>query len=44
VKGDIHEIWRAETKEDTKRAFDAFIEKYNTSTRKRVNISEKTES
>lgn len=28
AKGDLHEIWQAETKEDAEKAFDAFIEKY----------------
>ncbi len=29
AKGDIHEIWQAETKVDAERAFDSFIEKYD---------------
>ncbi|QEG40470.1 IS256 family transposase [Roseimaritima ulvae] len=28
AKGDLHEIWQAETKVDADKAFDAFIEKY----------------
>jgi len=28
AKGDLHEIWQAETKHDASRAFDHFIEKY----------------
>ena len=28
AKGDLHEIWQAETKEDADKAFDAFIEKF----------------
>ncbi len=28
AKGDLHEIWQAETKEDANKAFDAFLEKY----------------
>lgn len=27
-KGDLHEIWQAETKEDAEKAFDHFLEKY----------------
>ena len=30
AKGDIHEIWQAETKADAETAFDHFLEKYNT--------------
>ena len=29
AKGDIHEIWQAETKESAGKAFDDFMEKYN---------------
>jgi len=28
AKGDLHEIWHAETKDDANKAFDEFIEKY----------------
>lgn len=28
AKGDLHEIWQAETKADANKAFDAFLEKY----------------
>ena len=28
AKGDLHEIWQAETKDDANKAFDGFIEKY----------------
>ncbi len=28
AKGDLHEIWQAETKADAEKAFDAFVEKY----------------
>lgn len=28
AKSDLHEIWRAETREDAHKAFDAFLEKY----------------
>ena len=28
AKGDLHEIWQAETKADAEQAFDAFLEKY----------------
>jgi len=29
AKGDLHEIWQAETKDDANKAFDHFLEKYN---------------
>ena len=29
AKGDIHEIWQAETKADAEKAFDHFLEKYD---------------
>lgn len=29
AKGDLHEIWQAETKESASKAFDDFLEKYN---------------
>ena len=28
AKGDLHEIWQAETRKDANKAFDAFVEKY----------------
>ncbi|MEM6365291.1 MAG: IS256 family transposase, partial [Planctomycetota bacterium] len=28
AKGDLHEIWQAETKQDAEKAFDSFLEKY----------------
>ena len=28
AKSDIHQIWMAETREDTHKAFDTFVEKY----------------
>jgi len=28
AKGDLHEIWQAETKDDANKAFDNFLEKY----------------
>jgi len=29
AKGDLHEIWQAETKDDANKSFDHFLEKYN---------------
>ena len=41
AKGDLHEIWQAETKASAEKAFDAFLEKYNAKYQQSCNCLEK---
>jgi len=41
VKGDLHQIWMAESREDARRAFDTFIEKYDAKYPKAVQCLDK---